>query len=303
MTSETIQPENSKSGESSGSHLVLVTGMSGAGKSSALRILEDLGYEVIDNIPLRLVPSLIAPGFGVRDGATNALAIGVDARTRDFGIALLLDEIDAFRSRHDLDVSLLFIDCDDEVLRRRFTETRRRHPLATDRSVTDGIAAERVVMANLRERADHVIDTSVSEVADLRRQIESGFSLDRQSGLSVFVTSFAFRDGLPREADLVFDVRFLANPHYVDALRPRTGLDPEVAAFVKNDPDFASFFDSLCSMLMPLLPRYADEGKRYLTVAIGCTGGRHRSVATAQMLEGRLREAGYPVSVKHRNLV
>lgn len=278
--------------------VVLVTGLSGAGKSSALKILEDVGYEAVDNLPLTLVGSLIRPG----DDAYRALAIGVDARTRDFSVDSLVAPLDSLAASGAIDVRILFLDCEDEVLRRRFSETRRRHPLAGDRPLIDSIQLERRMMAPLRQRADLVIDTSQLSVADTRRLVEGHLALDDSVGLRVSLTSFAYRGGLPREADLVFDVRFLANPHYVDDLRPLTGLDAAVAAHVEADPDFGSFFDHLTGLIAPLLPRYASEGKHYLTIAIGCTGGRHRSVMVAERLAHWLDNAGHAVRIRHREI-
>jgi UPF0042 nucleotide-binding protein len=201
-----------------------------------------------------------------------------------------------------LAVTLLFVDCEDEVLRRRFTETRRRHPLAQGRPLTDGIAAERRLVASLRKRADMTIDTSTLSPQDLRRVISAQLGLEQAQGMAVFVTSFSYKNGLPREADLVFDVRFLRNPHYDTELKPLTGRDPAVADYVAGDPDFAPFFGGLTRLLKRLLPRYEREGKSYLTIAIGCTGGRHRSVALAEKLTAALRAAGRNVTLNHREL-
>lgn len=282
---------------STGSVLV-VTGMSGAGKSSALKALEDLGYEAIDNLPLSLLGSMVRPG----DGLDRPLAIGVDIRTRDFEVAPFIRQVEDMMERSERDVRLLFLDCDDEVLRRRFTETRRRHPLASDRPVTDGIRLERQHLARLRDRADPVIDTSDFTAADLGRWIKDHFGLERRQGLAIFVTSFAYGRGLPREADLVFDVRFLRNPHYDEALRALDGRDPAVGAYVAADPGFDPFFEKLTEFLLPLLDRYEREGKSYLTIAVGCTGGRHRSVFVAQRLAAALAQVGRRVSVTHRDV-
>ncbi|HEX9646286.1 MAG TPA: RNase adapter RapZ [Alphaproteobacteria bacterium] len=278
--------------------LRLVTGLSGAGKSTALRALEDLGYEVVDNLPIKLVANLL--GDAPQPG--TALAVGVDARTRDFDSRTLEEALDALAARPDLETTLLFLDCDDEVLMRRYTETRRRHPLADDRPVSAGIRHERRLMAPVRARADHAIDTSEIAAAELGRILAGHYGLEARPGLRLFVTSFGFRHGLPREADLVLDVRFLRNPHYVAALRPLTGLDARVAAYVADDPEFAPFFDRVGALLVPLLPRYAAEGKAYLTIAIGCTGGRHRSVVVAARLAQRLGEAGIAAALHHRDL-
>ena len=200
--------------------LVLVTGMSGAGKTTALKTLEDSGYEAVDNLPLKLLSSLLQPGAA----HSEALAIAIDIRTRDFAVDAFEAAVAPLVARDDLDTRVLFVECDDEVLRRRYTETRRRHPLADDRPVIDGIRHERNLIQRLRDRADVVIDTSDLEASDLRRIVAGQFALDGAPGLAVFVNSFSFRHGLPREADLVFDVRFLANPHYDPLLRPLTGL-------------------------------------------------------------------------------
>ncbi|MDB5409494.1 MAG: RNase adapter RapZ [Rhodospirillales bacterium] len=278
--------------------LLLVTGMSGAGHSTALKALEDMGYEAVDNLPISLLPNIVR-----REPAlAKPLAIGIDIRTRDFGIASFLDALAPLVGTSAIDLKVVFLDCEDELLLRRYTETRRRHPLAGDRQVSDGIRLEREHVSPLRERADLVIDTSALTAADLRRLLQGHFALDKAPGVSVFVTSFSYRNGLPRDADLVFDVRFLENPHYTAALRHLTGLDAPVGAFIEADPDFAPFFDRLAQLLLPLLPRYDREGKSYLTIAIGCTGGQHRSVFVAERLAACLRAQGKPVDVAHRDL-
>jgi RNase adapter protein RapZ len=278
--------------------IVLVTGLSGAGMSVALKALEDLGYEAVDNLRLSLVPALLRQA----DPRRRPLALVIDSRTRDFSAQAFLDELDDLRARDDLDVRLVFLDCGDEVLQRRFTETRRRHPLAVDRTVPDGIARERTLLFPLKDLADVTIDTTQLSIHDLRRILSGHFQRDAQATLQVFVTSFSFRLGLPREADLVFDVRFLTNPHYDPALRPLTGLDPAVAARVAGDPDFPAFFTHLTDMLRPLLPRFTQEGKSYLTIAVGCTGGKHRSVFVAEQLAAWLTELGVRVNLSHRDL-
>jgi RNase adapter protein RapZ len=278
--------------------VVIVTGMSGAGRSTALKALEDLGYEAVDNLPLSLLSSLLTAGTG----GGRPLAIGVDARTRDFGPAPFLEELDALIAQEIFDIRMLFLDCDSEVLQRRFSETRRRHPVTPERRVTDGIAREREMLAPLRERADEVIDTTDMAIGDLKRLLDSNYELERTPGLAVFVTSFAYRNGLPHEADLVFDVRFLKNPHYDKTLRPMSGLDRPVGEFIENDPDLEAYFRHLTDLLEPLLPRFEAEGKSYLTIAVGCTGGKHRSVYTAERLGAWLAAKGERVSVNHRDL-
>ncbi len=284
--------------------VVLVTGLSGAGRTTTLKVLEDEGFEAVDNLPLSLLPMLLAAGPGSTAGASRAvrLAVGVDLRTRGFDRRILLDQLAALRARPDLDFRVVYLDCDDAVLIRRFTETRRRHPLATDRPVADGIRIEREVMMPLREVADVVIDTTALTLAAFRQNLVAALAVEGARRMTVTVLSFAFRGGLPREADLVFDVRFLENPHYVDALRPRDGRDPAVAAYVDRDPDFAPFLEHLQALLHPLLPRYEREGKSYLTIAIGCTGGKHRSVTTAERLAAWLKSLGTPVTLRHRDL-
>ena len=279
----------SDAGKSAGTQserLLVVTGMSGAGRSTALKVLEDLGYEAVDNLPLSMLPSLLAAP------APAPLAIGVDVRTRDFGVSTLLAALDRLIAQHALALQIVFLDCEDDRLVRRYTETRRRHPLAGDRPVTDGIALERQRVSPLRDRADLVIDTTALSPGDLKRLLYGHFALNASSRITIFVTSFSYRHGLPRDADLVFDVRFLRNPHYVAALRPLTGRDAEVGRFIEADPDFAPFFERLCQWLAPLLPRYEREGKSYLTIAFGCTGGRHRSIYLAERLSAWLRDRG-----------
>ena len=281
-----------------GGKLVLVTGMSGAGMSVALKALEDLGYEAVDNLRLSLVPALLEQA----DPRKRPLALVIDSRTRDFSAHAMLEEVEALKAHAELDVRLVFLDCGDETLQRRFTETRRRHPLAIDRPVPDGIQLERAMLFPLKQQADVTIDTTQLSIHDLRRILAGSFQIGTQVALQVFVTSFSFRLGLPREADLVFDVRFLTNPHYDPELRPLTGLDPRVAARVEGDPDFAEFFRHLTDLLQPLLPRYNQEGKSYLTIAVGCTGGKHRSVFVAERLAAWLDGLGLKVGLSHREL-
>jgi UPF0042 nucleotide-binding protein len=278
--------------------VVLVTGMSGAGLSTALKSLEDLGYEAVDNLPMGMVEALVQQG----DALARPVAVTVDARTRNFSADALLTRLDTLAARPDLKVSLVFLDCADDILQRRYTETRRRHPLAVDRPVADGIQRERVLLDRVKASADVSIDTTMLSIHDLRRLLSGHFSLSSEPGLHVFVTSFSFRQGLPREADLVFDVRFLTNPHYDPNLRPFTGLDAQVAAMVAGDPDYPAFYRRLTDLLQPLLPRYNQEGKSYLTIAVGCTGGRHRSVFVAEELAAWLKEQGYKVGLMHRDL-
>jgi UPF0042 nucleotide-binding protein len=277
--------------------VVLVTGLSGAGHTTALKALEDQDFEAVDNMPLRLLTTLLKEGPGPGRG----LAIGIDARTRDFTVDAFVESLKDIKRNHAFSIEILFIDCDDEVLRRRFTETRRRHPLAGDRPVADGIARERILLTGLREHAEVIIDTSQLTPRDFGRQVSDLFAAGNR-GLSVFVQSFAYRLGVPRDADLVFDMRFLRNPHYEPDLRAQTGLQPAVGAYIEGDTDLGPMKDDLARLLKRLLPRYAREGKSYLTIAFGCTGGRHRSVYMAESVAGLMREWGYSVATHHREL-
>ena len=274
--------------------LILVTGLSGAGHSTALRALEDLGYEAVDNLPLSF---LITP-----ESIDRPMAVAVDSRTRGFSPEALLERIERLRADPTLKVSLVFLTCSDEVLQRRYTETRRRHPMAQDRPVADGIRQERLLLDGLSAAADLVIDSSDLAIADLKRLMQGHFGLERQPGLAIAVMSFSYRHGLPREADLVFDARFLANPHYRPELRDLTGRDAAVGRHVEADPAFGRFFGDLTDMLVPLLPGFEREGKSYLTLAVGCTGGRHRSVFVAERLAAWLTSQGRPVSLRHRDI-
>lgn len=278
--------------------LVLLTGMSGAGLSTALKEFEDLGYEAVDNLRLGLVPALLAD----EEASDKPLAVVIDTRNASFSVETMLEMVRQLGEHPGLDLRLVFLECSDDALQRRFIETRRRHPLAQDRPVTDGIRAEREILWRLRDAADHVIDTSLITIHDLRHQIAGHFRFDASCGLTLFVTSFSYRHGVPREADMVFDARFLANPHWETKLRPLTGRDAEVGAYIRRDADYAKFIGHLHDLLAPLLPRYQMEGKSYLTIAVGCTGGRHRSVLVAEELATLLAAEGYVVGVGHRDL-
>lgn len=280
-----------------GDRIVLVTGMSGAGRSSTLHVFEDMGFEAVDNLPLSLLADLIRGA-----AAGRALAIGVDIRTRDFAGDVFAEELARLRSDAQSEVSTIFLDCDEEVLVKRYTETRRRHPLAADRPLTDGIALERRMLEPVRSKADVVIDTSQLTPWMLKRQLTARFTLEDAPGLGIFVTSFSYRQGVPREADLVFDVRFLRNPHYDTILRPLTGQDLRVGTYISEDPDYAAFIESLQEMLELLLPRFEAEGKSYLTIAIGCTGGRHRSVYVSESIREWIEGRGMRVQLHHRDL-
>jgi len=274
--------------------VVLVTGLSGAGKASILRVLEDLGFETVDNPPLAVLEGLV----GDQD---RPVAACVDSRTRGFDAEAVLTLLERLRLRPDLLVSLTFATAEEEALLRRYTESRRRHPLAPSGRVADGIAAEAALLAPLRDAADWLVDTSDLPLPELRRRVERRFR-PGEAGLAISVLSFSYAKGLPREADLVFDLRFLRNPHYDPTLRPLTGQDAPVAEYIAADPDFALFWERLVGFVEPLLPRFVAEGKKYLTIALGCTGGRHRSVLAAERLAAHLAGRGWRVALGHREL-
>ena len=275
--------------------VLLVTGLSGAGKSTALKALEDLGYEAVDNLPLSLLRPLLR-------GDTGRLAIGIDARTRAFTPEKVLETVAACAAE-GRSIRILYLDCNDAELIRRFSETRRRHPLAQDRPAIDGIGLERELLAELHRAADVVIDTSDLGLNDLRHAIAVRFARPGNRPFTLTVISFGYARGVPRDADLVFDMRFLRNPHWVPELRPLTGTDPAVRRYVLDDPEFHPAFQSMLGLLSQLLPGYAKEGRAYLTIAFGCTGGKHRSVATADAMGAALRQAGWPNMVVHRDRV
>lgn len=278
--------------------LVIVTGPAGAGRTTAIHALEDFGFEAIDNLPLEFVRRLVAPEFSL----PRPLAIGVDMRTRDFSpegvLALVADLAEEGRVRP----TLLYLDCAPDRLIARFSETRRRHPLSTDNSPRDGIVREQALLARLRDRANVLIDTTFLSPHDLRRELASWFSDSASTELSVLLQSFSYKRGLPRGADMVLDLRFLRNPHWVPDLRELDGRDPKVGAHVAEDPIFATFFQQTMGLLSTLLPAYRTEGKAYFALAFGCTGGQHRSVFLTEKVAGVLEQAGWRVAIRHREL-
>ena len=283
--------------------LVLVTGMSGAGRTSAMRALEDIGFEAVDNLPLKLLPKLVT-GLDVKqDGVVDTrLAVGIDIRGRDFDPDYFFEKLAQVAHETQLDIATLFVDCDDITLIQRYKETRRPHPLAPDRPIADGLKLERRLISDIRDKADVVIDTGSLQPAQFKDRIRDVFG-NQSDGMSITIMSFAFKKGLPREADLVFDVRFLANPHYDPDLRALTGLNKAVGDVVSKDPDFNAFLDRLKEMLELTVPRYEKEGKSHLTIAIGCTGGRHRSVFITERLASWLMQTqNHTIHIHHRDL-
>jgi RNase adapter protein RapZ len=295
--------ENAEDG-GAGTRLALITGMSGAGNSTAIRALEDLGFEAIDNLPLSFLKRLFPPGGGATGEASQRpVAVGIDVRTRGFSAEAFLARLDALRAAPDVASRLVFLDCSDEALIDRFKTTRRRHPLAPAEGAAIGIAREREALQPLREHADLTIDTTDLTPHELKARL-SGLFGDRPGahGLAVQIQSFSYKRGVPREADWAVDCRFLRNPYWEPELRAADGRVPEVAAHVTADPMFAPFLDRLAELTSMLLPAYEREGKAYFTLALGCSGGRHRSVAAAEALARRLSEDGWPARIRHREL-
>ena len=285
--------------------ILLVSGMSGGGKTTALKTLEDLGWEVVDNLPITLLDRLMdtplsSPGGSDEEG--RPLAIGIDTRTRGFNAAAIVQRIKQLKARENWDIETLYLDCSGAELERRYDETRRRHPLAQDRPAADGIARERELTEPLRRWAEQVIDTTAMTSNDLQRTIRERYAADLDGQTVLTVLSFGYSRGMPRNADLVFDMRYLRNPHWDTALRPKTGQQPDVAAYIAEDPAYESSLSQIETLLSTLLPRYQAQGKSYVTIAFGCTGGRHRSVHVAERVARYLRQAGFSPTVLHRNM-
>jgi UPF0042 nucleotide-binding protein len=277
--------------------VVVITGMSGAGRSTASNVLEDLGYFVIDNMPPELVERVME--LAAAAGATmDRVALVVDVRGRPLW-GDVQPHIHALRDR-GVELRLLFLDADDEALVKRYEAARRRHPLADNGRIIDGIARERALLADLRAEADLVIDTSTTNVHELRARVTDAFG-GGDRAMVVNVVSFGFKHGTPRDADMVLDVRFLDNPHWVDELRPLTGLDQPVADYVFSGPLAKEFMERLYALLDIMVPAFIEDGKRYLTIAIGCTGGRHRSVALAERLAEYLERFDVRIQLEHRD--
>lgn len=292
MTDDTIPPP-----PPAGQRLVLVTGPSGAGRSTAINALEDIGYETIDNLPLTLLPRLL-------DGPPidRPMALGIDVRNRDFSTTALIEAIDRLTEIASLQAEVFYLDCRTDVLLRRYSETRRRHPLAPAESPVQGIEREVDLLVPVRARADILLDTSELTPHDLRAEVEALFAPDTGQRLAISVHSFSYKRGVPRGVDMIFDCRFLRNPYWEPALRGRNGQDRDVAVYVHQDARFDSFFDKVAELAHMLLPAYIEEGKAHLSIGFGCTGGQHRSVVVAEQLAHVLSATGWLVSVRHREL-
>jgi UPF0042 nucleotide-binding protein len=277
--------------------VLLVTGASGAGRSTALDVLEDLGFEAIDNLPLSLVPRLL-------DGAPPGppLALGVDTRTRDFSAQALADLIRQLASDPRIDADVLYLDCRPEVLLRRFSETRRRHPMAPAESPAEGVARELDLLVPIRDLATMLIDSSDLTIHDFRAEMTALFAAGGAAPLAVSLHSFSYKRGMPHGLDMAFDCRFLRNPYWEPALRPLDGRDARVAAYIAGDARFAPFVDRLVSLAEFVLPAHREEGRSHISIGFGCTGGHHRSVAVAETVANRLAATEWQVSIRHREL-
>lgn len=295
--SETAVTRSAENDRGDGTSLVLVTGPSGAGRSTAIKAFEDIGYEVIDNLPISLVTRLV-------EGQPSArpIALGIDVRNRDFNASTLIELIDTLTRSPKIQVDVLYLDCQPSILIRRYNETRRRHPLAPEQSPEEGVEREIDLLGPIRARADHLIDTTDLTVHGLKEQVIRWFARSTGPGLAVSVESFSYKRGLPRGLDMVFDCRFLRNPHWDESLRPLNGKDHEVAEYIQQDARFAEFHQKVSEILLFLLPAHKEEGKSHLSIGFGCTGGQHRSVLMAELIANALAEKGWAVSKRHREM-
>ncbi len=278
--------------------IVIVTGLSGAGRNIVMKTLEDLGFDSVDNLPLSLLKAVTIEQSKIN----HPLALGIDIRARGFSDAIFIRHLKTLKERSDINVHILYCDCDDETLERRYIETRRRHPLSHDRPVMDGIKAERRIISPVREVATYVLDTTHTSIPETKRLIKKYFSVASAKRLFISVVSFSYRYGLPREADFVFDARFLNNPYYQKELTACSGKDQPVQDFILKDECFLPFLKSCQRMLTTIIGRFEQEDRSYLTIAVGCTGGRHRSVFLAESLNKWLNEQSYSASIYHRDL-
>lgn len=281
--------------------ILLVSGLSGAGKSTALRTLEDIGWEAVDNIPIRLISGLMETPSSIH-GADRPLALGFDSRTRGIEAATLVHQIKLLEKNKNYKIRTLFLDCNGNELERRYAETRRRHPLGYDRPASDGIAQERQLLESYRRWSEVLIDTSKMSVNDLQTEVREKFSLESSPRMNMSLTSFGFSRGVPNNVDLVFDMRFLRNPHWDDTLRPLTGLDANVSAYIQADPEYEPTVSKMYDLLCHILPLYEKQGKAYVNIAFGCTGGRHRSVNITETFAKLLQKAGFSPNIFHRNI-
>ncbi len=279
------------------SKIVLVTGPSGAGRSTAIKVFEDIGYETIDNMPLSFLPKLLS-------GQPHAshMALGVDIRTRDFNVGTVLDIHEEIKRTEGFYSTILFLDCDTDVLVKRYSETRRRHPLLPGDAPEFGIAEEKKILSKLRTLADTLIDTTRLSPHDLKSELIKWYGDASENHMSITLHSFSYKRGAPRGVDMTFDCRFLKNPYWDETLRDLNGLDNRVSDYVKTDDRFSEFFDRLNGLCGFLLPAYIDEGKAHFSIGLGCTGGQHRSVCVAEALGKSLADSGWHVSIRHREL-
>jgi UPF0042 nucleotide-binding protein len=279
------------------SNIILVTGPSGAGRSTAIKVLEDIGFETIDNMPLSLLPALLS---SKPDG--RQIALGVDIRTRDFSVGTVLDLHDEIKRTEGFESTILFLDCETDTLVRRYSETRRRHPLTPDETPTLGIEQEKKILSKLRKSADVLIDTTSLSPHDLKAELKNWYDKTEASQLAITIHSFSYKRGVPRGIDMVFDCRFLNNPYWDKSLRILDGKDKRVADYIKADPRFDEFYDRINGLCEFLLPAYNDEGKAHFSIGLGCTGGQHRSVCVTEILGKSLADSGWRVSIRHREL-
>lgn len=297
QSEESPPPQEGRDIDSQIVRVILVTGPSGAGRTTTVRTLEDFGYEVIDNLPLSLLDRLLT---GPK--LDRPIVLGIDVRNRDFSVDAFLRVIDALTRDPSVDLQLLYLDCAEDELIRRYSETRRKHPLLPDQAPIIGISQERALLVPIRNKADILIDTTGLSPHDLRVEVEAAFGIDSSKNMLLSVQSFSYRRGIPRGVDFVFDCRFLRNPHWEPSLRASDGREKGVADYVKADPDFEQFLQNVLSLMELTAPLFKKSGKSHLSIAFGCTGGQHRSVAMTEIVTDALAEKGLQVSKRHREL-